>query len=71
MAGVQVKHCENCGVPHQSEKARFCSQECRTARDKGGKTAIEKDKERYERINKNWLKRPEPKRKPYIASEYY
>ncbi len=60
---IEVKNCENCGVPYKSEKARYCSQECRTARDKGGKTATEREKEKYERINKNWLNKAAQKRK--------
>jgi len=62
MTKVISRYCENCGIPFKSEKARFCSQSCRSGSDKGGKTYEEKRSDVISRINQNWLNRKPPKR---------
>ena len=60
---VKEKNCENCGAPFKSLKARYCCKECRTARDKGGKTYDEKRLSVISRCNERWLNRQESKRR--------
>ena len=60
MSKIIVKNCETCGVPFKTEKSRFCSRECRSGIYKGGKTAIEKEREMMMRINENWINRKRP-----------
>lgn len=64
MSKVIQKKCESCGVPFKADLARFCSRECRSGWDKGGKTYIEKKHNDISRINQNWLKR-KPRKKVY------
>lgn len=50
-----TKDCENCNAPFESENARYCCKECRTARDKGGKTYDEKRLAVISRCNERWV----------------
>jgi hypothetical protein len=64
------KNCENCEASFEAATARYCSKECRTARDKGGKTYDEKRLEIISRCNARWLKEGQKKR-VQLDPKYY
>lgn len=58
-----ARNCENCGDEYYAERRRYCSKECRIARDKGGKTYDEKKLAMISKCNERWLKPKSSRRK--------
>jgi len=66
----KTRNCENCGVPFKAERARYCSRECRTAVDKGGKTYDEKKLAAILKCNEQWVNK-KPRRRVQLDPKYY